>query len=138
MKQFSQGDLVLSFKNLVKNNIIQHRNFSLLILRLNGLKEVDSEYDALIFTNFILMLSDCTRCSDQAFRYGKSMFTLILNDVNAPFVDNITDRIKKSMVNNRLLTDLNVSCSIGNAYYQDDDNFTDLFTRAEQALYQTA
>lgn len=128
-----------AFQNSVKNNLLLRRDFSLLILDLDSFKAVNDTFGHqtgdLVLREFSRVLSDYTRERDQVFRYGGDEFTIILNGAKNASVLKIAARIQKAIVNNRLLSKFNISCSIGSAHYQTDDDLSSLCERADQALY---
>lgn len=149
MKQFTKNDeltglagcdeLTLSFNNLVKTSVKRCGNFSLLVLSLNDFKEINSEYGLdsgdLVLTSVARMLLNCIHYSDQVFRCDQDKFTIILNNTDKPSVIHLIEHINRGLINNSLLAEFNVSCTIGWANYHDSDNLNSLFERAEQALY---
>ena len=130
----------IAFKNSIRNSISHRRSFALLVLDLDGFKTVNDKLGHqtgdLVLTTFSQVLSDCLRETDQVFRYGGDEFTIILNDAADASVPQIVERIQNQMAANALLSELNISCSIGSARYQTDDNLYSLFERADRALYR--
>jgi len=130
----------LSFQNSVKHNIEQRRNFSLLVLDLEGFTKINEESaDSadLVLTSFAKILSDCIRFRDQIFRYSTYRFTLLLNDADEISVPHIINRIDSAVMGDLLLQEFNVLCRIGSADYQKNDTLVSLFERAEQGLHQS-
>ena len=134
----NRNEFTISFQNSVRNNMEQCRNFSLLVLNLDGFEEINNTFGQqsgdLVLTSFAKVLSNCIRYRDQVFRYGADEFTVILNDSDKNSMLVIVDRIQKAIVDNSLLSEFSVSCSIGCANYQKNDDLDSLFERAEQAL----
>ena len=133
----NRHQFAVSFQNSVKHNIEQRRNFSLLVLNLDGFNKINEDSANLVLTSFAKILSDCIRFRDQVFRYGDYQFTILLNDADEVSVPYIIERIDSAVMNNPLLLEFNVSCRIGCADYQKNDNINSLFERAEQALNQS-
>lgn len=126
----------ISFQNSVKHNIEQRRNFSLLVLDLEGFTKINEESADLVLTSFAKILSDCIRFRDQVFRYGAYQFTILLNDADEMSIPYIIERIDRAVMGNPLLQEFNVSCRIGSADYQKNESLSNLFDRAEQSLHQ--
>ena len=130
----------ICFQHSVNNNIEKCRNLSLLLLNLDGFEQINEKFGDqsgdLVLTSLAKILSDCISSQDQVFRYGEEKFTVILNDTDENKIPIIIARIKKAILENALLLEFNVSCSIGSSNYQEEDDLDSLFERAENALYQ--
>ena len=137
----NHNQLALSFHNSVQQSMEQHSGFALLVLDLDSVKQIKDKFGEqsgdLVLTSFAVILSDCIGYKDQVFRYAGYEFTVLLNDSDNSSVHYIIERIHQAVTDNPILSEFDVSCSIGSANYQQGDNPASLFERAEQALYQS-
>lgn len=129
----------LSFYNAVNNNIEDHRDFSLLILKLNSLQELKKQFGEQTahsaLSSFVNILSASIQPQDQVYSSDLDTYAIILNEVGYEPVANIMERLKQTIAEDPLFLELHVSCKIGCADYQAADKLTLLFARAEQDLY---
>jgi diguanylate cyclase (GGDEF)-like protein len=125
--------------NYIKNNMLQHSEFSLLVLNVDHLNEINSKYGLssgeFVLTSIAKMLSNCLHYCDQVFRFSKDKFAVILNNRGPFSVNHVTEQIKRLITDNSLLAEFGVSCTIGCACCRDNDNLNSLLQRAEQAIH---
>jgi len=136
----NRNQFEMAFKHLVSRSIKNNSNFSLLILDLDGFKSVNDEFGHqtgdLVLASFANILLSSCREGDRAFRFGGDEFTILLHDAKEDAVPQIAKRIKQTMSVCNFMTKFGLSCSIGSALYQKDDESTHLFGRADAALFR--
>ncbi|WP_019615220.1 GGDEF domain-containing protein [Psychromonas ossibalaenae] len=136
----NRNQFSISFKNSVKNSQIQCRSFSLLVLELDGFEGINKKFGRqsgdLVLTSFAKILSNYIRYRDQVFRYGGDQFTIILNDAVIASVPQIIERIQQAISESPLLLEFNISCNIGSANFEKNDNLDTLFERADHDLFR--
>jgi diguanylate cyclase (GGDEF)-like protein len=111
---------------------------SLVVLDLDNFKRLNDEHGHLIgddvLVSFAQTLNHAIRESDQAFRIGGDEFAvLIQGDVKAASI--ICERVLSMIDNNKLLNKFKVQTSIGVTQWQDGDSHSDIYLRADKALY---
>jgi diguanylate cyclase (GGDEF)-like protein len=114
------------------------RSFALLLLDLDGLKQVNDRYGHLVGSRALCRLADVLRVScramDTAARYGGDEFALVLREAGAETASRVGRRIC-----DRLATDLeepHISVSVGAAVFpQDGRTLEELLDSADRALY---
>ena len=113
--------------------------FVLMLLDLDNFKQVNDNHGHLmgdeILTTFVHIVSDCLRVTDQMFRFGGDEFAVILEKENLETAKIVASRVNLAIRNHPLFVKYKVSTSIGCAVYNKDDAPTDLFARADKALY---
>jgi len=130
----------VKYQMLVTSCQQRQSSFSLLIIDLDGFKDVNDQFGHqtgdLVLSDFAKLLLVCCREQDEVFRFGGDEFIILLNDARLEAVPNIAKRIKKLMANCQFLNRFGLSCSIGSALYQKFDEPKQLFGRADEALYR--
>lgn len=123
---------------------IQHaarfeESFVLMLLDLDNFKQVNDNHGHLvgddILTRFVSITLDCLRGTDQMFRFGGDEFAIILEKENLETARMVAARINHAVCNDEMLSKFGVSTSIGCAASNKSDAPTDLFARADKALY---
>jgi len=114
-------------------------SFVLMLLDLDNFKQVNDNHGHLmgdeILTNFVDTASECLRVTDQIFRFGGDEFAVILEKENLETAKIVAARINRAVNQNPLFKKYQVSTSIGCAAFQLSDTPSDLFARADKALY---
>lgn len=134
----NRSQFVIAFENSVKKSIQKKRNISLLLIDLNGLKQINTDHGHnsgdLVISTFASLLSQCIHFSDQVFRYGGDQFTVILNHTEDTSIDDLVKQICHVLENNIIMREFDIDCSIGRADLKDQDDFNSLVERTEQSL----
>ncbi len=114
-------------------------SFVLMLLDLDNFKQVNDNHGHLmgdeLLTTFVHTVSDCLRVTDQLFRFGGDEFAVILEKENLETAKIVASRINQAVTQDALFSKYQVSTSIGCAAFQLSDAPTDLFARADKALY---
>lgn len=114
------------------------RSFAVLLMDLDGLKQVNDRYGHLVGSRALCRLADVLRVSsramDTAARYGGDEFALVLRECGAETAERVGRRIC-----DRLAADLeepHISVSVGAAVFpQDGRTLEELLDSADRALY---
>lgn len=114
------------------------RSFAVLLMDLDGLKQVNDRYGHLVGSRAICRLADVLRVScramDTAARYGGDEFALVLREAGAETAQRVSHRIC-----DRLASDMeepHVTVSVGAAVFpQDGRTLEELLDAADRALY---
>ncbi|NVK23553.1 MAG: GGDEF domain-containing protein [Gammaproteobacteria bacterium] len=123
---------------------IQHavrfeESFVLMLLDLDNFKQVNDNHGHLvgddILTRFVNISNDCLRGTDQMFRFGGDEFAIILEKENLETAKMVAARINRAVNKDHMLTKYGVSVSIGCAASNESEAPTDLFAKADKALY---
>ncbi len=118
------------------------QNLSILMLDLDHFKLVNDEYGHSmgdqVLKEAAMCMTNCIRQTDMCFRYGGEEFLILLSNAESAGALRIAERIRKSIgaleFSNSKGT-LQISCSIGCATMNLDDNTDTLIQRADDALY---
>jgi len=136
----NRNQFEMKYQKLVTGCLKQQSRFSLLILDLDGFKEVNDQFGHqtgdLVLNEFAKLLLFCCREEDEVFRFGGDEFIILLNDARLEAVPDIAKRIRNEMTDCQFLKRFGLSCSIGSASYQKYDEAQQLFGRADEALYR--
>ncbi|MFT5759905.1 MAG: two-component system cell cycle response regulator [Alteromonadaceae bacterium] len=136
----NRNNFELAFAKSVNTCLAQKTSFSLLIIDLDGFKQINDAFGHktgdMVLSCFGKILRDCCREQDQVFRFGGDEFTILLNDTKKASIFKIAKRIQKRVASNSFLMKFTLSCSIGSAHYQQNDPSDVLFCRADKALYK--
>ncbi len=130
----------IAFKASMDIGCKDSKPFSLLILDLDGFKEVNDKFGHqsgdIVLRSFGHILLGCCRANDSVFRFGGDEFTMLLIGADKGDISSIATRIREMIGQNKQLCQFGISCSIGSASYQKNDKYKQLFTRADNALYR--
>lgn len=114
-------------------------DFGLLILDLDNFKQVNDTYGHQEGDKVLIAMADVLqqtlRETDYAFRFGGDEFCCLLPGSQEGINNAIAHRILYSTAQNKVLSQYNVSCSIGHSNYVYSDCETSIFERADRALY---
>ncbi|MCS7203685.1 MAG: GGDEF domain-containing protein [Thermodesulfovibrio sp.] len=129
-------DLLDKLFNLWKR---YNQTFSMIYLDIDHLKEINDRFGHSNGDEAIVKISDCLkanlRASDFAGRIGGDEFLVVLPNTSLRDAQNVALRILKCIREIRFIT--KISASIGVAeVLKDDENFRQIFDRADKALYK--
>lgn len=113
--------------------------FVLMLLDLDNFKKVNDTHGHLmgdeILTNFVTLVEQSLRGTDQVFRFGGDEFAILLEKEGLTAAHIVAARINHAISQSAIFNKYNVSTSIGCACFNENDTPTDLFARADKALY---
>ncbi len=114
------------------------RSFALLLLDLDGLKEINDRYGHLVGNRALCRLGDvlraCCRAIDTVARYGGDEFSVILPETTVEAAGLLASRIRKALAADREPPPLSVSMGVV-AYPQDGETIETLLQTADRELY---
>jgi diguanylate cyclase (GGDEF)-like protein/PAS domain S-box-containing protein len=114
------------------------REFALLFLDLDGLKQINDRFGHLIGSQALCRLADvlciCSRETDTAARFGGDEFALVLPETGQAAAGLVARRICDSFANDGRTPKLSVSIGIA-IYPKDGDKLDSLLSAADAALY---
>jgi len=123
----------------IKRSTRTGREFALLLLDLDGLKQINDSHGHLVGSNALCRLADalctCSRDIDTAARYGGDEFALILPETGADQAVLVARRICDCLVNDAKEPRLSVSVGVA-IYPQDGKTIENLLHTADRALYK--
>ena len=114
------------------------REFALLFLDLDGLKQINDRFGHLVGSQALCRLADvlcvCSREMDTPARFGGDEFALVLPETGQAAADLVARRICDSFANDGQTPKLSVSIGIA-IYPKDGDKLDSLLGAADAALY---
>jgi diguanylate cyclase (GGDEF)-like protein/PAS domain S-box-containing protein len=114
------------------------RSFALLLLDLDGLKEINDRYGHLVGNRALCRLGDalraCCRAIDTVARYGGDEFSVILPETTVEAARVVANRIRKELATDGQQPPLSVSMGVV-AYPQDGEAIETLLQTADRELY---
>jgi diguanylate cyclase (GGDEF)-like protein len=118
----------------------QRSKVGLIVCDLDKFKLINDTYGHNIgdevLIQFSLALKESVRDSDSLFRFGGDEFSIIVEDATLDSLMVIEQRIYSAMTRDSLLSNYQVSCSLGHTFMNTMDTQTSFFKRADKALYQ--
>jgi diguanylate cyclase (GGDEF)-like protein/PAS domain S-box-containing protein len=115
------------------------REFSLLLLDLDGLKKINDRHGHLVGSRALCrlaqILTDCSRSIDTAARHGGDEFALVLPEAGAAAAALVGNRIRELLANDDEMPVLSVSLGVA-AYPGDANTIGTLLYAADRALYE--
>jgi diguanylate cyclase (GGDEF)-like protein len=117
-----------------------HTPYGLAILDVDHFKVVNDTYGHSvgdeILIDLVNLIEGNIRCIDQLFRYGGEEFVLLLPDVDRKNLEAMMQRMRTTLHKSLKSPAGTVTVSFGLADLRTDDDVTQWFSRADQALYQ--
>jgi diguanylate cyclase (GGDEF)-like protein/PAS domain S-box-containing protein len=115
------------------------REFALLFLDLDGLKQINDRFGHLVGSQALCRLADvlciCSRKVDTAARFGGDEFALVLPETALGPAKLVAQRICESLANDGREPKLSVSIGVA-IYPKDGENIDSLLVAADAALYE--
>lgn len=132
------GHLVAVLDSEIKRSKRTEREFALLLLDLDRLKEINDRYGhptgSEALCRLASVLSICSRDIDTAARFGGDEFALVLPETGLAAGNLVAQRISDTLAND--VREPRISVSIGVAIYpQDGDHIETLLSSADVAMY---
>ena len=119
------------------------RPLSLLMVDIDFFKKINDTHGHAAGDAVLKSVADCmkveTRGGDVLFRYGGEEFAVILADVDINIANTIGERIRGALKEQMIRfnnIDIDITVSVGVATYNNGEALTELFDRADKALYK--
>lgn len=116
------------------------RPFSLMLLDLDNFKQVNDNFGHNvgddILKEFASVLCSSVRGTDSVFRFGGDEFAILIEDPALATNTVLAERIMRLVNSSHVLTQYNVTTSIGFTRAQPSDTETDIFSRSDKGLYK--
>lgn len=127
----------------IDRSVRYHHDIALMLMDIDHFKEFNDSYGHLAGDKVLIRLGEvirsCLRINDSAYRYGGEEFTVILPETNADEAIAVAQRIRKTMEQERFITDNNdavmVTISIGVTEYKKNEKLTAFVKRSDKAMY---
>lgn len=117
-----------------------HTPYSLAILDVDHFKVVNDTYGHSVGDKILIelvgLIEGGIRCTDQLFRYGGEEFVLLLPDLDSKNIEAMMQRMRIALHKSLKSPAGIVTVSFGVADLRNDDDATQWFSRADQALYR--
>jgi diguanylate cyclase (GGDEF)-like protein len=121
-----------------------HRDFSVLILDLDGFKDYNDTYGHLAGDHVLCTvgqtLAEGMRAGEMIARYGGDEFIILMPDITIDLVEGVVERLRELVRQAPFGPDWSdlpsISLSIGWSHMTEDDTANTLVARADEALYQ--
>ncbi|MCG3202477.1 MAG: hypothetical protein NFCOHLIN_02360 [Gammaproteobacteria bacterium] len=124
---------------------LSHRHgyaLSVIMLDLDHFKRINDEHGHVagdtVLRTVAGRITDCTRGSDMAFRYGGEEFTVVLSNTDTDGAALLAERIRKAIAATPIIIDdfeVTVTVSMGVSTLEAGDSAATLINRADAALY---
>lgn len=119
---------------------LKDETFSILILDIDNFKLINDNYGHLfgdeVLQNIAEILSSKSRSSDIVSRWGGEEFAIILPKTSIEHAALFAEKIRSTIENFDFRKVDKITCSLGIAQFNNLDTKTDLFKRADDALYR--
>ncbi|MBE1277310.1 GGDEF domain-containing protein [Enterovibrio baiacu] len=133
-----------SFEQDIRQSIAlterQDHGLILMIFDMDNFKQVNDTYGHLdgdkVLRRFALLLKQAIRASDRCYRLGGDEFAVLLTPATRESAQLVNERLKALISKDALLTSHNISSSVGCSIYQQGDNSTSMFERADRGMYR--
>ncbi|MCE0558101.1 GGDEF domain-containing protein [Motilimonas sp. E26] len=129
-----------SITRLIEHSSRANQGLALMLLDLNDFKLVNDNLGHQVgdsaLTAFARVLTKAVRHSDMAFRLGGDEFAIILTPTTQDSTKLVEQRLRKMIVADKILTELKLSASIGHVNWHRTMSATELFRKADIALYK--
>jgi diguanylate cyclase (GGDEF)-like protein len=117
-----------------------HKSLAFVMIDIDHFKTVNDSFGHLegdqVLAELAKILLASKRESDVAARFGGEEFALILNETTAEGAMTLAERIRASVEQATFAGNLKLTISLGVAATDDEEQFTSLMERADEALYE--
>lgn len=132
----------ISMQRMVQDRIAKNEDIALLLIDLDDFKHVNDNYGHFVGDEVLTRISQCVRNAlrkdDVIGRVGgDEIMVMIKNIDDIKVVEEKCKELIKRISGIEFEPGFSIGCSIGVAFYpQDADNFSDLYKRVDEALYE--
>lgn len=114
--------------------------FGLLMIDMDRFKSINDQFGHQegdkVLEAMATVITASLRDTDFAFRFGGDEFCCVIQDADSVALRRISQRIRRTMLEQAILARHQMRCSIGASLYQNGDEPDALFERADMQLYQ--
>ncbi len=118
----------------------QDNHLSLIVIDIDGFKYINDTYGHdigdIIIKEIAKIIKISIRESDSACRWGGEEFAISLSHTALDDACIVAEKIRVTIESNKFINDLRITCSLGVSQLHSDDTYTELFKRADEALYK--
>ncbi len=140
---FNRGTYNMEIGKMVKRFNRYKEPAALIMIDIDHFKKFNDDYghkagDA-ILTLVATVIKEAVRESDLVFRYGGEEFVALLNKIELENAQRVAEKVRAEIESHHLTNKsavLKVTASLGFSCFKEGDSETDVFERADKALYQ--
>lgn len=118
----------------------QHSLLGLVVCDLNKFKAINDNHGHPVGDQVLIHFAEALRLSvrdsDSIFRFGGDEFAIIVEAASRESLEVISHRIHRNVASNYLLSQYQVTSSLGATFMRRNETGESFFNRADQALYQ--
>ncbi|WP_045856149.1 sensor domain-containing diguanylate cyclase [Teredinibacter purpureus] len=127
--------------SMITYNSRYHQHMSFMLLDIDHFKKVNDEFGHAVGDKVLVEVSSIltfnVRASDQVSRHGGEEFLIVLPNSDIKESERLAERIRMAVLTNVFSSDkLKLSISIGCAELLQDEEYSDVLNRADEALYR--
>jgi len=133
----------LFFRDFLEEEIKRVRrggSFSVIIVDIDFFKKINDTYGHIVADKLLKKVADtlhqCLRDYDMLARFGGEEFFALLPSTKIVNAKMIAERMRKSVMKDKILAKHGVTISLGVAEYKKRDNYQRVSHRADKALYK--
>jgi len=133
------------FDNLIEYELKQikrynHRDFCIILADIDEFKYINDTYGHnigdMILQDIARIIKVSLRSSDIACRWGGEEFALALSETNIEQAIIVAEKLRSSIESYQFTNDLRLTCSFGISQFHPNDDYLNMFKRADEALYK--
>jgi len=133
------------FDNLIEYELKQttrynHRDFCIVLADIDEFKYINDTYGHnigdIILQDIARIIKVSLRSSDIACRWGGEEFALALSETNIEQAIIVAEKLRSSIESYQFTNDLRLTCSFGISQFHPNDDYLNMFKRADEALYK--
>ena len=126
--------------DVIANQSREQYSICLLLLDLDGFKEINDEYGHAIGDQIIIsvckLVKEHTRVLDSLYRYGGDEFIIAPLSMNLKTAKKLAEKIRHVVENHKFIHDIKLTLSIGVSEYNIGDTPESWISRADISLYK--
>ncbi len=138
----NRGAMAITLNREIDRSRRLQQDMSVLMIDIDHFKQLNDRYGHLagddVLRNVARALEDCVRACDACFRFGGEEFLVLLSNSNLPLARQVAERIRQTIQTVCRSPDPKkpITVSVGLAHYENENDWPELVTRADKALYQ--
>lgn len=138
----NRGAMALTLNREIDRSRRLQQDMSVLMIDIDNFKQLNDRYGHLagddVLRQVARTLEDCVRACDACFRFGGEEFLILLSNSNLPLARQVAERVRQTIqtVNRSPDPSKPITVSVGLAHYENENDWPELVSRADKALYQ--